>query len=183
MRLVAGRVELPVGVELPRLAGQPRQHARLDSGEVGADEMLPGSSAQRRARDRAYDLQRIAPARQCIAITGDHGVDQRGGQLAVVAGEVLQLPGANRTPAPGSGAVDAQCITNAVIDRVGDLQQLLVLARRGCRRRAGAGSAARARSLPVGRRGRPRPSASRANRDPGRRHSPPHESSAPDRHS
>ena len=99
--LVAGPVELPVGVELPRLAGQPRQHARLDSGEVGADEMLSGSSAQHRARDRAYDLQRIAPARQCIAITGDHGVDQRGGQLAVVAGRFCNCPVPTELQRPG----------------------------------------------------------------------------------
>src|SRR6516225_8392060 len=46
---VATGVELLIGREFPRLAGQPSQHATLDSGEVGAYQNVAGGRADRAA--------------------------------------------------------------------------------------------------------------------------------------
>ena len=41
---IAGRVEVPIGVELPRLVGQPCEYAAFDRREVGADQHMPGAA-------------------------------------------------------------------------------------------------------------------------------------------
>src|SRR5262249_62010335 len=48
-RLVAGRVEAPEEVQLPRLADEPGGYPGLDGAGVDADQLAPRGRAQRRA--------------------------------------------------------------------------------------------------------------------------------------
>src|SRR5262249_48862801 len=83
-RLVVGRVEAPKVIQLPRLAGEPGGDPGLDGAEVDADQLAPRVRAQRRARQLADDLERVAVARQLGVVAGDDRVDQGGRQLGVI---------------------------------------------------------------------------------------------------
>ena len=120
--LVAGRVVFLKRVELPGLAGVPRQHAALDRGEVDADEHVPRLGAQSCAHQLADDGERVAVVGKLGEVAGDQRVDQVRRELCIVAGQVVQLR-AGRTPAPGRAAVDAQGVANARVAGVRVRQQ------------------------------------------------------------
>jgi hypothetical protein len=52
---VAGAVEIAIVLQLPSLVSQPRQHAALDGGEVGAGQGVTWRSAGHAARYVAGD--------------------------------------------------------------------------------------------------------------------------------
>src|SRR5215831_9218979 len=90
-RLVAGRVEAPEGIELPSLAGEPCIDPAFDCAKISTNEHMPGSGAQRCARQFADHFERIAPVGKLGAVAGEQRVDQGAGKFVIVAGQVVQL--------------------------------------------------------------------------------------------
>ena len=87
--LVAGAVVFAERGDLPRLAGEPRQHADLDRAEVGADQDVPPLGAERGARQLSRNRERIAPASKLGVVAGDERIDQIGRVLRVVALKIV----------------------------------------------------------------------------------------------
>ena len=119
--------------ELPRLAREPREHAALDVGQIGDDQLPPGRGDDAPADRVARQLHDVVGHQ-----VGDPGLD-RGDAVLDFFGpdgwprKVLRLEGPSR-PSPGAaGAVELQRAAHAAVD-VHSAHEGKVLARaRGAR--------------------------------------------------
>src|SRR5262249_38735027 len=73
---VTGLVVFPIGLELPRLVGQPSQVTTFDGAEISAYEGAPGGCADDRTGDITGDRQRSPELAHFGHIIGEDGGDR-----------------------------------------------------------------------------------------------------------
>src|SRR5262249_50468072 len=125
---VACSVKPAICIKLPSLAGNPCQHARLDAGEIGADQHVAGCRGDHAAAAITNNCERLwIQAPHVLIVAGGDSSDR----CIVNRGpfQVLRLK-ICAGPAPGRGAVVAKSTADTIII-AGNSEERSDLLRRG----------------------------------------------------